>query len=117
MLLFLFFDIKDASRFGDSYLYKIIACGKVVFHRMLNDSTIDCCFLSYSIIMRLLKTTADMSEQQENQLPTCLIVDDTDLHKTCRYSELLGRIFNHINKTSTLGFKGLKMAFHDGKFA
>ena len=33
LLLFPFFAIKDASRFGGSALYKIIACGKDVFNQ------------------------------------------------------------------------------------
>ena len=115
LLLFPFFEIKDASHFGDSALHKIMACGKDVFYRMLNDTTIDWRSLSYSLNMRLLKTTVKKSEQQENHLPTCLIVDDTDLHKTGRFIEFLGRVYNHVNRTSILGFKGLIMAFHDGK--
>ena len=63
----------------------------------------------------MLKTTADKSEQQENYLTTCLIVDDNDLHKTGSFTELLERIYNHVTKTSILGFKGLVMAFYDGK--
>ena len=65
--------------------------------------------------MRLLKTTAVNSEPQETEVTRCLIIDETDLHKTGRRIELIGRIFNHVSKTSILGFKGLVMAYHDGK--
>ena len=47
--------------------------------------------------------------------PRCLIVDDTDLPKTGRRIELIGRIFSHVTRTSILGFKGLFMGYFDGK--
>jgi hypothetical protein len=62
-----------------------------------------------------MNATALKSEYAQNNEPRCLIVDDTDLHKTGRHIELIGRIFNHVSKTSILGFKGLVMAYHDGK--
>lgn len=115
LLLFPFFEIKDASHYGSSALYKIISCGKDVFYRILNDSSIDWRSISYSLNLKLLKTTASKSEQPETKINRCLIVDDTDLHKTGRHIELIGKIFNHVTKTSILGFKGLVMAYHDGK--
>ena len=82
---------------------------------MLNDTSIDWRTISYKLNLRLLKTTAVNGEPQENKLSRCLIVDDTDLHKTGRHIEFLGKIFSHVSKTSILGFKGLVMAYHDGK--
>ncbi len=115
LLLFPIFEIKNASAFGGSALYKIISCGKDVFYRMLNESSLDWRYICYSLNMRLLKTTAVNSEPQETKVNRCLIIDDTDLHKTGRHIEFLGRIFSHVTKTSILGFKGLVMAYHDGK--
>jgi hypothetical protein len=115
LLLFPFFEIKDASHFGGSALYKIISCGKDVFYRMLNDTSIDWRSISYKLNLRLLKTTVVNSEPQENKVSRCLIIDDTDLQKKGRHIEFLGKIFSHVTKTSILGFKGLVMAYHDGK--
>lgn len=115
LLLFPIFEIKNASAFGGSALYKIISCGKDVFYRMLNESSLDWRTICYSLNMRLLKTTSVNSEPQETKVNRCLIIDDTDLHKTGRHIEFLGRIFSHVTKTSILGFKGLVMAYHDGK--
>jgi len=53
LLLFPFFEIKDASHFGGSALYKFISCGKDVFYRMLNDSSIDWRSISYKLNLRL----------------------------------------------------------------
>lgn len=115
LLLFPFFEIKDASHFAGSALYKMISCGKDVFYRMLNDSNIDWRSIAYKLTITLLKTTAVKSERQEINVNRCLIIDDTDLLKTGRHIEHIGRIFNHVTKTSILGFKGLLMAYHDGK--
>ena len=46
---------------------------------------------------------------------SCLIVDDTDLPKTGRCVELIGRIWSHVTNRSILGFKGLFMGYYDGK--
>ena len=58
---------------------------------------------------------SEQQSEQQNEIPRCLIIDDTDLHKTGRYIELIGRVFSHVTKTSIIGFKGLIMAYHDGK--
>jgi Transposase DDE domain len=115
MLLFPFFEIKDASHFEGSALYKIVSCGKDVFYRLINNTTINWRSIAYTLNLRLLKTTSAKSEKAENTMPTCLIVDDTDLPKTGHQIEFIGRIYNHVTKLSIWGFKGLVMAFHDGK--
>jgi len=51
----------------------------------------------------------------DNTNPRCLIVDDTDLPKTGRQIELIGKIFSHVTHTVNLGFKGLFIGYHDGK--
>ena len=47
--------------------------------------------------------------------PRYLIVGDTDLLKTGVVIELTGRIYSHVTHASILGFKGLFMAYYDGK--
>jgi hypothetical protein len=51
LLLFPIFEIKNASAFGDSALYKIISCGKDIFYRMLNELSIDWEYFCYSLNM------------------------------------------------------------------
>ena len=115
ILLFPFFDIKDASVYGSFALYKIILCGNDIFYRMLNDSSMDWRSICYRLYIRLLKTTAVNSVPKETKVDSCLIIDDADLHKTGRHIEFLDRIFSHVTRTSILDFKGLVMAYHDGK--
>jgi len=46
---------------------------------------------------------------------TCFVLDDTDIEKTGKTIEFIGRIFNHVTKRYPLGFKLLLLGFWDGK--
>lgn len=113
LLLFPFFEIKDASHFKESVLYKMVSCGKDLFYRLLNNPSIDWRTLSYRLNMRLIRKTEQRSETTDT--PRCLIIDDTDMPKSGRKIELTGRVFSHVSHSSILAFKGLFMAYHDGK--
>lgn len=116
LLLFPFFSVKDVSHFKSSSLFKILSCGKDVFYRLLNCENVDWRRLGYSINKQLFKQIKSRTENQEGEKPlSCLIVDDTDLRKEGKCFELVGRIFSHVSHKSIIGFKGLFLAFHDGK--
>ena len=114
LLLFPFFEIKTSWHYADSALYRFLSCGKDVFYRVMNDSSIDWRNLAYSINKQLLRKVEKNSDQT-NSSPRCLIIDDTDLPKTGRQIELVSKIFSHVTHTVNLGFKGLFMGYHDGK--
>ena len=46
---------------------------------------------------------------------TCFVLDDTDIEKTGKTIEFIGRIFNHVTRLYPLGFKMLLLGFWDGK--
>lgn len=46
---------------------------------------------------------------------TCFVLDDTDIEKTGKTIEFIGRVFNHVTKLYPLGFKMLLLGFWDGK--
>lgn len=116
LLLFPFFGIKDAYHYGKSSLYGILSCGKDVFYRFLNDPDIDWRSLNHSVAKKLIKEAGDRAQAPTvGDAPRCLIVEDTDLPKTGRWIELIGRVYPHVSHRSLLGFKGLFMAYHDGK--
>jgi hypothetical protein len=114
LLLFPFFEIKTTWHYADSALYRFLSCGKDVFYRLMNDSSIDWRSLSYRITMQLIRKVHNNSDIS-GSCPRCLIIDDTDLPKTGRKIELMGKIFSHVTHTSNFGFKGLFMGYHDGK--
>jgi hypothetical protein len=80
----------------------------------MNDSSIDWRNLSYTLTLQLIHKVQANSEPGDPH-SRCLIIDDTDLPKTGRKIELVGKIFSHVTHTSNLGFKGLFMGYHDGK--
>ena len=54
LLLFPFFEIKTSWSYADSALYRFLSCGKDVFYRLMNDSSIDWRSLSYSLTIQLI---------------------------------------------------------------
>ena len=46
---------------------------------------------------------------------SCFVLDDTDIEKTGKTIEFIGRVFNHVTKLYPLGFKLLLLGFWDGK--
>lgn len=65
--------------------------------------------------MQLAGKTTDKNKENSGELPSCLIVDDTDLPKTGRRKELTGKVFSHVPQKSVLAFKGLFLGYRDGK--
>jgi hypothetical protein len=65
--------------------------------------------------MQLIGKTSSKSNDAENKYTRCLIIDDSDLPKTGRRIELIGKVFSHVTGQSILAFKGLFMGYHDGK--
>lgn len=114
LLLFPIFKITDAYHYQGSALYNVLCCGKDVFYRMLNNENIDWRSLCYSITKKLI-VQAEQKGGHTTGAPRCLIVDDTDLPKTGRCMELIGRVYSHVTHSSLLAFKGLFVAYHDGK--
>lgn len=115
LVLFPFFDVKDSWRYGQSPLFPILSCGKDVFYRLMNDFSIPWRKISYKLSIQLIGKTSTRSEESSNTMPRCLIVDDTDLPKTGRHIELIGKVFSHVTRQSILAFKGLFLGYHDGK--
>lgn len=115
LVLFPFFDVKGSWRYGQSCLFPVLSCGKDVFYRLMNDFSIPWRKISYKLSMQMIRKTSDRSEESIKTMPRCLIVDDTDLPKTGKRIELIGKVFSHVTRQSILAFKGLFLGYHDGK--
>jgi len=85
------------------------------FYRLKNNSKIDWRKFAYSLNMQLIRKVERQSTTAIESVPRCIIVDDTDLSKTGRHFELIGKIFSHVTHSSKLGYKALFMGYHDGK--
>ena len=68
------------------------------------------------IINRQLITRLSVrTDSKKSGKPVCIVADDTDLPKTGKHMELMGRVHSHVLGISRLGFKGLFLARTDGK--
>ena len=79
----------------DSVLYRFHSCRKYVFYRLINERLIEWRNLAYSFNKQLIRKIQNNSEMN-NSISRCLIIDYTDLPKTCRKIELINKIFYHI---------------------
>ena len=82
-------------------------------YRLMNNSKMNWRRLLISFAKQFMSITK--ANCDENNSTTCFILDDTDLVKTGKTIEGVGKIFNHVSHTSMLGFKLLLLCFWDGK--
>ena len=115
LILFPLFSVKDISHFAHSSLYQAFNCGKDIFYRFLNDTTIDWRKIACKVNRHLINRTKKHSYSADNENIRCLIADDTDLPKSGRKFEFVSRIFSHAQQAYNYGFKGLFLGYHDGK--
>ena len=107
-------NIDSINQYFNSDLGKLVSFGKDVFYSIKNSSKINwrLCLLDQAL------KCSEQKEQRESPLRPheipCLIVDDTDLQKTGKCMEFIGRIFSHVGKGSILGFKSLNLALWTG---
>lgn len=114
LILFPFFQVNDPAAYAASGIYKVIACGKDVFYRLLSNCNINWRQFSYSITKQLIKKS-EQHDDEPSQNPRCLIIDDTDFPKTGKCFELIGKVFSHVTHKHILGFKALFLGYSDGK--
>lgn len=116
MILFPFFSIKNAANYCGSALQSLFGCRKDMFYRVLSNDRIDWRRILRHVNKKLAVNIAVRSDAKDTGHPTCMIVDDTDMPKTGRKGEMLGRVFSHVdNRGSILGHKGLFLCRTDGR--
>ena len=116
MILFPFFSIKNVANYVGSSLQSLFDCHKDMFYRVLSNEKIDWRHILRYVNKKLAASIAVRSDAKNSEYPTCMIVDDTDMPKTGRKGEMLGRVFSHVeNRGSILGHKGLFLCRTDGR--
>ncbi|MBC8321485.1 MAG: transposase [Bacteroidetes bacterium] len=83
------------------------------FYRLMNNSWMDW----RKLLMGFAKQFAAHVKAKGDLNPgiSCFVLDDTDIEKTGKTIEFIGRVFNHVTKLYPLGFKLLLLGFWDGK--
>ncbi len=83
------------------------------FYRLLNNSKMDWRKLLMSFAKQF--NTIAAKHGDTSNCPKCFVLDDTDIEKTGKTFEFIGRIFNHVTHRYVLGFKLLALCYWDGK--
>ena len=83
------------------------------FYRLLNNPLMDWRKLMISFAHQFVRITHSKGDLCQHA--RCFIIDDSDLEKTGRTLEFIGKVFNHVTKKYILGFKLLALAYWDGK--
>jgi Transposase DDE domain. len=116
LILFPFFAVKNAANFCGSSLQAMFDCRKDMFYRILSNDRIDWRHILRYVNKKLMNAICVRSDARNSEYPVCLIADDTDMPKTGRKGEMLGRVFSHVeNRGSILGHKGLFICRTDGR--
>lgn len=113
LILMPFFLVRNASQYAGSALSKLFVCEKDMFYRFMNNGNVRWRRLLYSMNRQLIKAIARETEAPHDK-PVCLVIDDTDVPKTGKKCELIGRIYSHVSHKSILGFKCLTLLLTDG---
>ena len=95
---------------GKNFLEKI---DDNTFYRLMNNPWMDWRKL---LLMFLKQFLAHVKAKEDRPSGiTCFVLDDTDIEKTGKTMEYIGRIFSHVTHLYPLGYKMLLLAYHDGK--
>ena len=104
--------LRNLGKKGSS-LSRLFCCEKDMFYRFMNDGNIKWRKLLYAMNLQLLRKISRSTEAKHDK-PVCLIIDDTDAPKSGRKSELIGKVFSHLEHKSILGYKCLTLLLSDG---
>ena len=69
----------------------------------------------YRIAVQLVSMITVRNDFKKSHLLAVLIADDTDLPKTGRRIEMIGKIFSHVHQKYILGYKSLMLCWSDGR--
>ncbi len=116
LILFPFFSVKNVASYCGSSLQRLFDCRKDMFYRVLSNDSIDWRHIVRYVNKKLIAGISVRTDSRNSGQPVCMIVDDTDMPKTGRKGEMLGRVFSHVdNRGSILGHKGLFLCRTDGR--
>ena len=113
LLLFPVYSIKNVHGYCRHALRNTLEARKNTFYRFKNNHKMNW----HSILKacnRILFNQIDKAKNEDN-FTKCLIIDDTDFEKTTYRTEHVSKIWSHVKHCRFFGFKGLFLAYWDGK--
>lgn len=107
------FMVKNVYNYSNSILFNMVGCKKDVFYDFLSNDQIDWRKILRIVTFQLWrKIQQERTSEQTN--PRCLMIDDTDFPKRGMHTELIGKIYSHVEHRMKLGFKALFLGITDG---
>lgn len=113
LILLPYLGVKNIFRTKDSAAAVLMDAQKDVFYRFLKNPSVTWRKALWSISGQLWNKIRMRTDSHDDD--ACLILDDTDFHKTGHAMENIGRVFSHLEHKCILGFKCLLMAVTDGR--
>ena len=113
LLLLPYLGVKNIFNSRNSAVKVLMEAQKDVFYRFISNPSVTWRKALWSISSQLWDRIRMRTDSQNGD--ACLIIDDTDFHKTGKAMENIGRVFSHLEHKCILGFKCLMMAVTDGK--
>jgi hypothetical protein len=83
------------------------------FYRLMNNSSMNWRKLLMSFAKQFV-AIAQAKGDNDNGIK-CFVIDDTDIEKTGKTMEFIGKVYNHVTHRCTLGYKMLALGYWDGK--
>lgn len=110
-----YIDIKNVCQLMQSGYSKELSNKKDVFYTFLKNENIDWRKILQLFVKQFFKIVEQKGDQSDVNSPKCIIVDDTQLSKTGKVIEFIGKVYDHCTHKYTLGIKVLTLGFWDGK--
>lgn len=115
LVLMPFFAVKGLSHYGTSVLGRMFGGKKDILYSFMSQDTVDWRSLIYRIAIHLVSNIIIRKDFKKSHLPAVLIADDSDLPKTGKRMEMIGKIFSHVHQRCILGYKALMLCWSDGR--
>ena len=111
----LLFRLKGESTFAAHKSFSFLPrIDDNTFYRLMNNCLMNWRGLLYRFAKEFKRNVEEKGDP-ESTTPKCFVIDDTDLNKTGKTFEFMGRVFNHVTQKYLLGFKKLLLGYWDGK--
>lgn len=115
LILLPFLNIPNIAGYANTAIAALFGGKKDVLYDFAKREETNWRRFNNCIFRQLLAKIRCRTDHKTSQAPTVLIVDDTDIRKTGRKIELVGKVFSHVKNTYTLGYKAMALLWSDGK--
>jgi hypothetical protein len=110
-----FFAVTGLSHYATSVMNRMFGGKKDILYSFMAQDNIDWRDVIYRVSTKLITNITIREDFKKSHLPSVLIADDSDLPKTGKHLEMIGKIFSHVHQKCILGYKVLTLCWSDGR--